>query len=107
MRKTTKPRVPVQGKQASKPPTIKTVGVTAVGETSSLTGEFIGETHRFLGCTQNHPPGNQHQKDPICFWVAEEVTENGQRAEQAELFPHRRLPHIQHHKAAKWVTLPW
>ena len=34
----------------------------AEGETPSLTGEFVGETHRVLGCTQTHPPRNQHQK---------------------------------------------
>ena len=43
----------------------KPVGVEAARETLSLTGEFVGETHRVLECTQAHPPGNQHQKDPI------------------------------------------
>ena len=37
----------------------------AAGETPSLTGEFVGETHRGLECTQTHPLGNQHQKGPI------------------------------------------
>ena len=64
----------------------------AAGETPSLTGEFVGETHRVLECTQNHPPGNQHQKGPICLWVVEEVTENQLRAEQEALFPLRPLP---------------
>ena len=50
----------------------------AAGETLSLTGEFFGETHRVLECTQNHPPGNQHQKGPICLWVAEEVIDSHQ-----------------------------
>ena len=62
------------------------------GETPSLTGEFIGETHRVLECTQNHAPGNQHQKCQICLWVVGEVTENWQRAEQAALFPLRPSP---------------
>ena len=53
----------------------KPVGIAAVGETPSLTGEFIGETHRVLEGTQTHPPGNQHQKDLICLWVVGEVTE--------------------------------
>ena len=71
------------------------VGVeTAAGETPSLTGELIGETHRVLEHTQTHPPGNQHQKGTICLWVAGEVTENWQRAEQAPLFPLGPLPHI-------------
>ena len=68
------------------------MGVAAAGETPSLIGEFIGETHRVLECTQTHPPGNQHQRGPICLWVAGEVTENHQRVEQAPLFPLRLLP---------------
>ena len=71
----------------------------AVGETPSLIGEFIGETHRVLECTQAHPPGNQHQKGSLCLCVVGEVTEIWQRAEQVPLFPLRPLPHIQHHNA--------
>ena len=52
--------------------------VVAVGETPSLTGEFVGETHMVLECTQTHPPGNEHQKGPICLWVAGDVTESCQ-----------------------------
>ena len=64
------------------------VGVeAAAGETPSLTGEFVGETHRVLERTQAHTPGNQYQKGPICLWVVEEVTENWQIAEQTALFP--------------------
>ena len=74
-----------------------------MGVTPSLTGEFIGETHRVLECTQIHPPRNQHQKGPIFLWVAEEVTESGQRAPQVALRP---LPHIKHYKAVKWVAPP-
>ena len=51
------------------------------GDTPRLTGEVIGEMHRALECTQNHPPGNHHQKGPICLWVAKEVTENQLKAE--------------------------
>ena len=69
------------------------VGVAAVGETPRLTGELAGETHRVLERTQTHPPWNQHQKGPICLWVAGEVTKNWQRAEQAALFPLGLLPH--------------
>ena len=79
----------------------------AEGETPILTGEFIGETHRVLECTQTHPPRNQHQKGPICLWVVGEVTENWQRVEQAALVPLIPLPYTQHHKAATWVALPW
>ena len=78
----------------------------AVGETPSLTGEFLGETHRDLECTQTHPPRNQHYKGPIRLWVVGEVTGNPQRAEQVAWFPLRPLPHIQHHNAAMWVAPP-
>ena len=37
----------------------------AAGETHSLTGEVIGETHRGLGRAQAHPFGNQHHRGPI------------------------------------------
>ena len=36
----------------------KPVGVEVAGETPSLTGEFVGETHRVLECTQAHLPRN-------------------------------------------------
>ena len=63
------------------------MGVAAVGETPSHTAEFIGETHRVLEHTQTLPPGNQHQKGPICLWVGEEITESHPGSEQAPLFP--------------------
>ena len=68
-----------------------------VGEALSLTGEFTGETHRVLECTQTLPPGNQHQKGTICLWVVGEVTESRPKVKLAALFPLRPLPHIQHH----------
>ena len=87
MRQTVQPRVPVRGKEASKPLTEKPVGVEMAGETLRLTGEFVGEIHMLLEHTQNHPPRNQHQKVPICLWEAGEVTESGARVEQMALFP--------------------
>ena len=65
------------------------VGVeVAAGETPSLTGEFIGETHRRLECAQAiHPLGNQHQRGSVWLWVAEGVTETRQRVEQVPLLP--------------------
>ena len=57
----------------------------AAGETPSLTGGVVGETHRGLGHVQAHPLGNQHQRGPL--WVVEGVTEIQQRAEQAPLLP--------------------
>ena len=67
------------------------------GETPSLTGEFIGETHRVLECTPNHPPRNQQENGPIFLWVAEEVTESQPTAEQVALFLLRLLPNMQQH----------
>ena len=80
--------------------------VEAAEETPSLTGEFLGVTHKVLEHTQTHPPRNQHQKVPICLWVVGGVTERRQRADQVALFPLRPLPHIQHHNPATWVALP-
>ena len=83
------------------------MGAEAAKETPSLTGEFVGETHRVLEHTQTHPPGNQHQKGPICLWVEGEVTESQLTAQQAALFPLGPRRHIQHHNAATCVALPW
>ena len=44
------------------------VEAAAAGETPSLPGEFVRETHRVLEHTQARPPWNQHQKGPICLW---------------------------------------
>ena len=71
--------------------------VAVAGETPSLTGEFVGETHRVLEYIEAHTCGNQHQKGPICLWVAGEVTESWLRAEQVAFFSLGMLPHIQHH----------
>ena len=79
----------------------------APGETPSLTGEFVGETHRGLEPAQAHPLGNQHQKGPICLWVAGEVTEIQPRAEQVALFPLGPLSHVQCHNTAERVAPPW
>ena len=40
----------------------KSVGIVAAEETPSLTGEFVGETHRLRKCTQTHPLANPHLK---------------------------------------------
>ena len=86
-KQTMQSRVPVRGNKASKPQAVKTCGIVAVRETPRVTGGFVGGTHRVLEHTKTHPPRNQHQKGPICLWVAGEVTESWQRAEQAALFP--------------------
>ena len=64
-----------------------------MGETPSLTGEFVGETHRVMEYTQTNPPGNQHQKGPICSWVSGKVTESQPKPEQVALFPLGPLSH--------------
>ena len=78
----------------------------AAGETPSLTGEFTGETHGVLECTQTHPPQNQHQEGPICLQAVGEVTESRARAEQTALFPLWPLPHIQCHKQQSGLPHP-
>ena len=82
------------------------MGVATAGEIPRFTGESTEEIHRVMERTQNHPPRNQHQKGPNYLWVAGEVTESWQRAEQMALFPLRPLPHIQYQNTAKWVALP-
>ena len=59
----------------------------ATGETPSLTGEVVGETHRGLERAQAHPLRNQHQRGPIRLWVAEGVAETRWRVERAPLLP--------------------
>ena len=67
---------PAPGNKASNHQLKTPMGVeVAAGETPSFTGEFAGETHRVLECTQTHPPRNQHQRGPIWLWVAEGVIE--------------------------------
>ena len=78
------PRVPAWENKASKPLN-KLVVVEVAGATPSLTGEFIGETHRVLELTQTHPSRNQHQKSLICLWASEEMTEIQPRAKQVAL----------------------
>ena len=96
----------LQGRQnkASEPLAVKICGGCRVGETASLIGEFVGETHSIL--ETNPPTQNQHQKGLICLWVAGEVIKSGMRAEQVALFPPQPLLYIQHYNAAKWVALP-
>ena len=101
---TKQPRVLAWGNKASKPLTENTCFEAAGGETPSLTGEFAGETHRVLEHTQTRPPGNQHQKGPICLWLVEEVTESWLRAEQVPLFPLWPLPIYS--TTTQWPGLP-
>ena len=82
----------------------------AAGETLSLTGEVVRETHRGLGRAQAHPLGNQHQRGPICLWVAEGVTEIWQRVERVPLLPLGPSPAYsataQRHSSATSITPP-
>ena len=100
------PRVPVWRNKASKP-LKKLVGVAVVKEPLGLTGEFVGETHVVLECTQHPPHQYQHQKGPICLWVAGEVAESQQRDKQAVLFPLGPLSHTRgHNPTTRWVAQP-
>ena len=84
------------------------MGVEAAeGETPSLTGELVGETHMVLEHTQTHPLGKQHQRGPVGLWVVEGVTEIWQRGEQAPLFPIGPFPHISITAQKLAVTPPW
>ena len=61
MKQTVQPRAPARGNKASSLRFKTHLGVEeAAGETPSLTGEFVGETHRGLERVQAHPLGNQH-----------------------------------------------
>ena len=63
----------------------RSVGIVAVGETPSLTEEYVGETHRVLNCVQTHLPANQHLNGTNRLWEVRNVTESGTRAQQAAL----------------------
>ena len=61
------PRVTVQGNKASKTLTVKTVGVTVVEETPSLTGEFLGGTLGIIEYAEATHPGTAPEKgEPVC-----------------------------------------
>ena len=77
----------------------------AAGETPSLTGEVVGQTHRGLECAQAHLLGNQHQRGPIRLWEAKGVAET-QWSGAGAIAPSQPLPHVQHHRAATSVTPP-
>ena len=67
----------MQGSKASKPLTENICRVCGGGKNPALKSVFliwVRETHRVLDCTQTHPPGNQHQKGPVCLWIAGEVS---------------------------------
>ena len=87
MRQTAQPRVPAWEIKPHNLRRKKPVTVDVAEEAPSLTGEFVGETHRVLECPQTHPLGKKHQKGPLCFWVVEGVIEIRQRVEQVPLLP--------------------
>ena len=76
-----------------------------VGETPSLTGEFVGETPQGpRACTS--PPTRESAPEGPSLIVGSGVTEIQQRVEQVALLPIRPLSHKQCHRAATNVTLP-
>ena len=96
-----------QGNKASKPLASEVCG----GCSSRINFQPHGRVHwrdpqSPRACT-NHPPGNQHQRGPICLWVAGKVSEDGLRAKWAALFLLGTLPNAQHHNTAMGVALPW
>ena len=65
-KQTSQPRAPARGNKVSNLCLKTPMGVGAVaGETPSLTGEVVGETHRGLECAPALPLRNQHQRGPI------------------------------------------
>ena len=56
---------------------------------------------------KNPPTQDQHQRGPICLWIADKVTESRQRADQMALFPLGPLLHIQAHNPLTWAAWPW
>ena len=75
------------------------MGVAAAGETPNLTGQYVGETHRVLGCTQTTHQGISTRRAQFACEQSREVNESLLRAEQLVLFPLRPLPYIQCHSA--------
>ena len=67
MKQTAQARVPVQETKASKPLTENPREGAEVGETPSLTGEFVGETYWVLECTQNLLSGINTRRAQ--FWI--------------------------------------
>ena len=88
------PRVLVWKIKASKLPAIKPVGVAVTGETLSLRGAFVGETHGVLEHTQTHPPTQESAPEGPNLLVGSRGSESHPRAKQVALFPLRPLPHI-------------
>ena len=87
VRQTMKPRFSVQETKDSKPKAVKkSVGIVMAGETLSLIGEFVGETHGVLKYTHTHThtPADHHLKGHELL-VGRQGS--GTRREQAALFP--------------------
>ena len=82
------------------------VGAAGVGETPSLTGEFVGETHRVQERTQNHPTKNPHQKGPNCLQVAGEILKTSE-SQASSIVPSMTPPPHTAPNAETWVALPW
>ena len=77
----------------------------ATGEIPSLTGEFIGETHRGLEHAQAHLPTQESAPEGPSLTVggggsAWDPAESGAGA----IAPSQPLPHIQCHSAATSIT---
>ena len=71
------------------------MGVEAVGETPSLTGEVVGETHGGLEHAQAHPTWEAAQEGPNLIVGSGVKDQNPVESGVGALAPSRPLPHIQ------------
>ena len=78
----------------------------AAGETPSLMGEVIGETHRGLECAQAHFTREPAPEGPSLI-VGGGVKDWGPvETGVGAIAPSWPLPHVQHHSTATSVTPP-
>ena len=99
---TSQSRVSAQEKEASKPLAVETCGGCDSGR-NSQPHRRVHWKDPHLEHTQTHPSRNQHQKGPVCLWVAGKVTESLWRAEQPALFPD---PSLSHSATPQWGSCP-
>ena len=109
VKQTTQPRTPEWGNKASKLWLKTPVGVeAAAGETPSLTGEWVGETHRGLEREQAHPPTRKSAPEGPSLIVGSRGSDwNPAESGASSSAPSQPLTHVQHHSAATSVTPPW
>ena len=75
---TPQPQAPAQGNNASNLGLKAPLGVGAAGETPSLTGEVVGETHRVLECAQAHSGTSTRGAQFDCGYGSERLGSGGE-----------------------------